>query len=372
MVTPLVKPASMLQPFANIGGRNAIPNTPDATPGHASYDLGFPPLTRTPIEQGGIPPSGLDMNGIAYEISAHAAWINAGGQYTFDAALAAFTGGYKLGAIVQSNDGLSSYRSMVNNNTDNFNTTPSAIGVTWEAYAGQAVNGSVSTVAVTGGNVTLTATQAAAAIINVTGVLTANATVTFPTPAAARSWRITNSTTGAFTLGAKLATGGTLALTQTKSNQLFYNGAALQYGDWDSGLDSPALRGSPTAPTAAPGTNNTQLATTEYCDLAAAAIGVSFAPQYVGATMTAGVRGDYWVNTEAGPFTITLPAVPISHNILEFHDLTNSWGVNALTINPGSNQIQGYAVSEVLICDVRAENAVGLWWDTINLVWRIK
>lgn len=37
-------------------------------------------------------------------------------------------------------------------------------------------------------------------------------------------------------------------------------------------LTSPALSGTPTAPTAAPGTNNTQLATTAYADAAAAAI----------------------------------------------------------------------------------------------------
>jgi hypothetical protein len=364
----------MLQPFANIGGRNAIPNTPDATPGHASYDLGFPPLTRTPIEQGGIPPSGLDMNGVGFEITAHTAWVNAGGQYTFDVALAAFTGGYALGAVIQSDDGLSSYRSMVANNTDNFNTTPSVIGVTWEPYAGRAVNGAITTVTVAASPVTLTASQSSAAIINVTGTLTANVILTLAPQTAPRSWRITNSTTGAFGLTVRImGAGAPLILTQGKSNTLFYNGSSLQYGDWDSGLDSPPFRGVPTAPTAAPLSNNLQLANTAYVEAAVATVAVNSSPQLVKTSITAGAYGDYWVDTRGGPITITLPDPPAGANPVTFHDVGGAWDSKPLTINSQTKPIQ-YPTGQVvgnLICNERGET-FRLWYDTTNTTWRIE
>lgn len=138
----ITRPSSLLKPFAAEGGKNAIPVDSQigvGNSGGASYTDGFPPLTRTPIAAGGIPPAGLDMNGVLYDATRHIQWTNAGGQARFDAALAAAIGGYPVGVVLQSDDGLSAYLNIVAANTDNFNTTPASIGVSWLPYAGDAL-----------------------------------------------------------------------------------------------------------------------------------------------------------------------------------------------------------------------------------------
>ena len=135
----VTKPELMPVPFANAGLKNTIPVTPPggSAINQASYDAGFPPTTMTPIVSGGKPPRGRDMNGILYEITAHLTYLNAGGQYWFDADFASKIGGYPLGAVLQSNDGKSSYVSIVDNNTTDFNSDPSSIGTSWLPWAGE-------------------------------------------------------------------------------------------------------------------------------------------------------------------------------------------------------------------------------------------
>lgn len=54
------------------------------------------------------------------------------------------------------------------------------------------------------------------------------------------------------------------------------------------------------------------------------------------------VNGDFLLcNTSAGAFTITLPASPTLNNQVYFQDSTGSFSINALTINPGTNNIMG-------------------------------
>ena len=98
----VTKPELMPVPFANAGLKNTIPVTPPggSAINQASYDAGFPPTTMTPIVSGGKPPRGRDMNGILYEITAHLTYLNAGGQYWFDADFASKIGGYPLGAVL--------------------------------------------------------------------------------------------------------------------------------------------------------------------------------------------------------------------------------------------------------------------------------
>lgn len=403
MTTPLPYPATVLQPFANTGSKNTIPNTPSVTPGLASMDIGFPPLTMTRIQDGGVPPSGLDFNGIYNLLSQHDAWVAAGGMYVFNSALATFTGGYKKGATVQSNDNLSVYISLVDNNTIDFNSTPSSIGVQWAAYAGAAASNSVTAISTTGGTTTLTTTQAVSSIINVTGVLASAATIVFP--AIVRSWRIINGTTGAFGMVAKAPSGQSLTCTQGKTNTVFYDGTQLQFPDWDTNLDSPALRGVPTAPTAAalnsttqlattafvtaadtallnntaltgnptaptqaPLTNNTRLATTAYADAAAAAVVTTVTAVYINSNFSAGTTGDLWTDTSAGGFTVTLPDPPVGKNILTFRDIFGTWNVNNLTINPGTKTVLGVAGN--LVANAAGRN-FGMWYDTANTTWKL-
>lgn len=72
------------------------------TDGAASLPDGFVPLNMTPVEAGGVPPFGQDMNGVLQMVSAWSQWVNAGGPITFDAAFATAIGGYPEGAKLAS------------------------------------------------------------------------------------------------------------------------------------------------------------------------------------------------------------------------------------------------------------------------------
>lgn len=135
------RPTTMPIPFADGGGKNTIPTAASTTPGAASLTEGFPPVTRTPLVAGGVPPSGLDMNGILNLLSQHVLFVEGGGQYRFDAALVSAQGGYPIGTVLQSDDGRTQYLNIVANNTTNFNTTPASIGVSWIPYStGRLIN----------------------------------------------------------------------------------------------------------------------------------------------------------------------------------------------------------------------------------------
>lgn len=101
-------------PFATNGDKNPIPDT--AGGGSASFQYGFPQLTMTPINQGGIPPSGEDMNGILNHLDKHVVWQTAGMGYVYDANFAQKIGGYAKGAVLRSKDGLSLYTSTADAN----------------------------------------------------------------------------------------------------------------------------------------------------------------------------------------------------------------------------------------------------------------
>jgi hypothetical protein len=133
-------PTKVPLPFANGGAKNAIP-TPSQqtspTPAAASWTDGFPPLTRTPIAAGGIPPAGLDMNGVLNTISAGLQWENAGGSFPYDATFSTAIGGYPRGAVLARAD-LSGFWL---NQTDNNTTNPDTGGAGWVAAFSSGVVG---------------------------------------------------------------------------------------------------------------------------------------------------------------------------------------------------------------------------------------
>ena len=67
--------------------------------GLASLALGFPPITQTPLELGGIPPQRKDFNGILYALSAFAFFQQSGGVFTYSA-----TANYAKPAVVMYNN----------------------------------------------------------------------------------------------------------------------------------------------------------------------------------------------------------------------------------------------------------------------------
>lgn len=227
-------PAKLVLPFANAGAKNTIPTASQIgiVAGAASLTDGFPPLTRTPIAAGGVPPSGLDMNGILYELSAILRWANAGGGYAYDAAFATDSnvGGYPKGARIMRSDGLGYWFNTVENNT----TDPEAAGAAAAGWVPDFTNG-VTAVTMTSANVTLTPLQYGKPIIVITGTLTANLNLIFP--AIVNEWTVINNTTGAFTITCKTASGTGLVV----------NTAALIVGDGTNiqaaNNDSSALLG---------------------------------------------------------------------------------------------------------------------------------
>jgi hypothetical protein len=124
-------------PFADSGTKNDIPTTPSLTPGLASLQLGFPPVTMVPLVAGGIPPLGADFNGILNLISAASQWAQAGGGYTYNSAFSTAIGGYPKGSTLIAADFSGSWRSLVENNT----TNPDAGGAGWVAVESLGVVG---------------------------------------------------------------------------------------------------------------------------------------------------------------------------------------------------------------------------------------
>lgn len=102
MGTPV--PPPIVEAFGTNGDYTIIPvpSQTGVSPELASFNDGFPVATRTPRTSGGIPPRGLDMNGILFMSTAHIAWIAAGNSYVWNADVVSLLGGYNLGAIVRS------------------------------------------------------------------------------------------------------------------------------------------------------------------------------------------------------------------------------------------------------------------------------
>lgn len=349
----ITKPTRMLQPFANSGEKNTIPNNPDTVPGHASMDLGFPPLTMTRIEAGGVPPSGLDFNGILNWITQHTTWQNAGCLYTFDATLAAAIGGYPVGAVLESDDGRSSYINVVDANVTNFNTTPTAIGVSWMPYGGDAVSaaGQVG-VATTGGTTTLTAAQATRNIIIVTGALTSDANIVFPNNVV-RSWVVLNKTTGNFAVRCTPSGGTSVAVSQGARDIVVSDGASMSYGQADA-VDQVITDSS------------SKIANTRFVQGVVAQASINSVVQFKNAAFSAGTTGEYWVDTRAGAFAMTMPDPPVAQNISKIKDIGGMMNVYPLTINFGSKTLLGG--DNALVVDVSGVN-LDIYYDGTN--WRI-
>lgn len=233
-------PALLKGVFSEAGSKSAIPQTtPD--PGRASYSLGFPPKTMTTLEDGGIPPDGRDMNGILFEVSQAALWQQVMGVLPFEAAFATAKG-YPSGAMVQ--HGGHVWRSTIDDN----NATPTAASAGWE-------------------------------LMSASGGATGQALMKASSKSGDFVWRAIGIS-DVFNLqsslnGMQSSLNGKLAM----GNSLPLGDGAASAGSSTSGsrqdhrhptdttrapLESPALTGTPTAPTAAPGTNTKQIANTEF------------------------------------------------------------------------------------------------------------
>lgn len=219
-------PSKIPLPFGYAAGSGYINPIPSASQigivnGRASLHDGFPPDTFIPVTSGGVPPFGGDFNGILNEITAIQQWQEAGGFFPFDSGFASTIGGYPKGAVIQS----SSLNGLWVSTTENNSNNPDTTGTGWTSLAFEGLQ----SVAMSGTSITLTMLQSAYPIINITGTLTAASTVIIP--AQVGEWILVNSTTGAYTLTAKTASGTGITLTQGQSTYAYSDGTNVYFAD---------------------------------------------------------------------------------------------------------------------------------------------
>jgi len=94
------EPSRIPQAWAASGDINVIPAA-DPGNGLASWELGYPIETQTPIAAGGVPPRRQDMNGALNWLSKHLLWTQQGGLWQYNA-----NSNYEIGNIALENDSL--------------------------------------------------------------------------------------------------------------------------------------------------------------------------------------------------------------------------------------------------------------------------
>ena len=132
--TDLVAPLAIQTAVCKNGNKN-IPSQTASGTDTCSINLGFLPITSDPLDDGGVAPERTDFNGLFYLATDQRVFLQNGGFITFDATVSSAIGGYPRGAIlthVDSNGNIGFVKSLIENNTQNFVTTPSKIdGVNW-------------------------------------------------------------------------------------------------------------------------------------------------------------------------------------------------------------------------------------------------
>lgn len=308
---------------------NPIPDT-TATPGAASWALGFPPLTMTPEVGGGVPPFGQDFNGVLFMMSSHIVYAQQGLLYQYDPATSTLLGGYAKGTILLSNDGSTVWYSIANSNTTDPDGATPANWAPVYAYGITSVSG-------TGGTITLTQAQAAKGIISIGGALTTNLIVVVP--AHVQQWLVTNVTSGAHTVTVKTPSGTGVVIPQTgisAPSGVYCNGTNVYLTSITTAglapINSPAFTGIPTGPTAAPGTNTTQLATTAFVQAELGGFAPLASPHFTGTPLgTTASPGD--TSTKLATTAFVNPAGTVLAASGSYHTpsgLIIKWGSFAL------------------------------------------
>lgn len=129
------KPTFIPIAFATNGQKNPIQKTlqPSQDAQDATWSGGFSNITMIPIDSGGKAPKGQDFNGVINAITENIIYTQNGGRPKFDENVISEFGGYEFGFIIQSNDGLREYRSIIDNNTVDPNN---GIQNAWIVYSG--------------------------------------------------------------------------------------------------------------------------------------------------------------------------------------------------------------------------------------------
>lgn len=217
-------PSRIVKAFGVNGLKNNIPvdsTTTTDSNGVATFDKGFPAITMQPLSAGGIPPSGKDVNGVIYSVTLQQQWQNAGMTYAFSSDFASTVSGYPKGAIIPSSVYTGQW---LNLNEANSTAPESPSGATtgWVPIN----NYGVTTISgLTSDSVVMSSLQAAKDRIIISGALTANINLIFPSWI--KSWVVHNNCTGNFTVTCRTASGSGVVVIPGLVSRLFCDGVNI-------------------------------------------------------------------------------------------------------------------------------------------------
>ena len=216
-----------------------------------------------------------------------------------------------------------------------------------------------------------TLSNARNAVVELTGTITGNITVSIP-DGIEKTYYIYNNTTGAFTVQFKTVTGTGPTFTATDK------GYKIVYSDGTDVIEVPTTPADGSITSAKLATDavitskisalqvtNAKLANKSITiNGVAATLGSSVTIaagtdwQAVKTTTFTAVAGEgYFVNTTGGAFTMTLPATPTIGDEVSFVDYAGTFDTNNLTIGRNSENIQGSA-ADLTVSVERAANTL--------------
>ncbi|WP_210461666.1 hypothetical protein [Pantoea ananatis] len=202
------QPKLLPVPFADGGSKQTIPVASQIgiTAGRASYTDGFPPLTRTPLAAGGVPPFGTDINGVLNDITAAIRWKQSGAGYTFDSNFSTAISGYPKGAKLTN----STFDGFWLNTVDGNTTAPEATDSSLTGWVPSESYGVSSITGLSGTSISLSSLQASKDRIILSGTLTANIIINLP--AWIKKWTVLNNCSGSFSVTMKTVNGTGVAI----------------------------------------------------------------------------------------------------------------------------------------------------------------
>lgn len=240
----------------------------------------------------------------------------------------------------------------------------------------QAIGGyeSVALNATTGATLTFTngaISNGKNAVIELTGTITTNVNVTIP-DGVEKTYYIYNNTSGAFTVTFKTSTGsGVVFATTDKGYKILYSNGTdvieVPTTPADGTITAAKLATDAVTTVKVSNANitNAKLANKSITiNGVAATLGSSVTIaagtdwQAVKTTTFTAVAGEgYFVNTNGGAFTMTLPATPTIGDEITFIDYAGTFDTNNLTIGRNSENIQGSA-ADLTVSVERAANTL--------------
>jgi len=240
-----------------------------------------------------------------------------------------------------------------------------------QGYLSKSIAGGAQTTALTITDGATTSSDARNLIIELTGTITGNQIVTVP-DGIEKQYIVYNNTTGAFTVQFKTASGTGPTFTATDK------GYKIVYTDGTDIVEVPTAPadGSITAAklaTDAVITVKISNANVTNAKLANKSITLNGVTATLGSSVTIAAGTDwqtvktttftavagegYFVNTNGGAFTMTLPATPTIGDEVSFIDYAGTFDTNNLTIGRNSENIQGSA-ADLTVSVERAANTL--------------